>query len=60
LRIAEVLTGALGFDERNISRREEIRIGAILRTLGYTRKKVRDGVRVLWAYVPPMSEPFPL
>lgn len=54
LRIAEVLKGALGFDERNISRREELRISAILRTFGYARKKVRDGERTMWGYVPDM------
>lgn len=52
LRVGDVLKGALKFDEKNINRRDELRVGAILRTLGYARKKVRDSERTIWAYVP--------
>lgn len=52
LRVGDVLKGALGFEERSIGRREETRLGAVLRTLGYARKKIRDEGRTIWAYVP--------
>jgi Virulence-associated protein E/Bifunctional DNA primase/polymerase, N-terminal len=52
LRVADVLRDALGFDKKAIGRREESRVGAILRKLGFERKKVRDGGRIVWAYVP--------
>ena len=52
LRVGDVLRGALGFDTRHVNRREEIRAGAVLRGLGYVRKKSRvDGVGV-WGFVP--------
>jgi len=51
LRVGDVLKGALGLDPKNVGRREEMRVGAALRAIGYARKKVRDGERVLWAYV---------
>jgi hypothetical protein len=52
LRVGEVLKGALGFDPRHVNRRDEIRAGAVLRALGYSRKKSRvDGVSV-WGFVP--------
>jgi Virulence-associated protein E/Bifunctional DNA primase/polymerase, N-terminal len=52
LRVGDVLKNALSFDQKHVGRREESRVGAILRTLGYARKKVRDGSRLVWAYVP--------
>lgn len=52
LRVGDVLRGALKFDERHVGRREELRAGAILRTIGYERKKVREDGRVFWAFVP--------
>lgn len=52
LRIGDVLKGALGYEPKHVSRREEIRAGAVLRVLGYARKKVRvDGV-LTWGFVP--------
>ena len=52
LRIGDVLKGALGYEPKHVSRREELRAGAVLRTLGYARKKVRvDGV-LTWGFVP--------
>jgi len=59
LRIADVLKGALSLDPRNVARREELRVGAVLRTLGYERRKVRDGEKVFWAYRRPVPEVFP-
>jgi predicted P-loop ATPase len=52
LRIADVLKGAMGLDAKHCTRREELRVAAVLRKLGFMRKKVRDGERVVWAYVP--------
>lgn len=52
LRIVDVLKGALGFDEKHIGRREELRVSAILRTLGYERKRLRVDGEKKWLYVP--------
>lgn len=52
LRVGDVLKGALGYEAKHINRRDEIRAGAVLRALGYARKKSRiDGVGV-WGFVP--------
>ena len=52
LQTHEVLEGALKLDAKNSKRVEEMRVGAVLRTLGYTRKQLRiDGCRQ-WVYVP--------
>lgn len=59
LRVTEILVEALGFTERNISRKEETRMSTTLRALGYTRKKVRVGGKVMWAHVPLVPHPFP-
>lgn len=59
LRVTEVLTEALGFVERNITRKEETRMGTTLRALGYARKKVRVGGKVVWGYVPLVPLVFP-
>jgi len=50
-RIGDVLQGALGFDPKHISRREELRVGRVLRKLGYDKRTVRDGTHrsKLWA-----------
>lgn len=55
LRTKDVLVEALGFNERNITRREEMRLGAIFSALGYSRKKLRIDGRVAWVYVPTCS-----
>lgn len=55
LRIADVLQDALSVPAKSQGRREELRMGAVLRTFGYERKKVRDGNRTIWAYVPHQS-----
>lgn len=39
LRSADVLTGALGFESKNIGRREEMRIGKTLQSLGYKKER---------------------
>lgn len=59
LRVNDVLIEALGFTERNIARKDEVRVGAILRALGYSRKKVRVDGRTVWAFVPavPLCSP---
>jgi len=52
LRVRDVLRGALGIEDKAIGRREELRAAAVLRALGYSRKKVRESGRTMWAYVP--------
>jgi hypothetical protein len=52
LRVGDVLRSAVGFDDKQINRREELRMGAVLRTLGYTRRKLSDGGKKIWAYSP--------
>jgi hypothetical protein len=59
LRVVDVLKGALGLDPKHIARREEMRAGTALRNLGYERKKVRDGERLIWAYRVPVPDVFP-
>jgi hypothetical protein len=59
LRVTDVLVEALGFVERNITRKEENRMGTTLRTLGYTRKKVRIGGKIAWAFVPLVPLAYP-
>jgi predicted P-loop ATPase len=55
----QVLTGALGFDAKHIKRAEEMRVGAVLRQLGYSRKKARVEGRLLWVFVPTVPTSFP-
>lgn len=55
LRIGDVLRGALNLDAKHCGRREELRLGAVLRRLDYQRRKVRDGGKVVWAYVPSVT-----
>lgn len=50
LQVTDVLRGALGFKDQQIKRSDEMRAGAALRTLGYTRKKARVGARLLWVF----------
>ena len=59
LRVTDVLVEALGFTERNISRKEETRMATTLRTLGYTRKKLRVEGKSVWAFVPLVPLVFP-
>lgn len=52
LRIGDVLRGALGFEVKAIKRTEEMRAGAALRQLGYSRKKVWIDGKSMWAFIP--------
>ena len=38
---AELLTHALGYDQKQIGRREEMRVGALLKQMGYSRQQIR-------------------
>lgn len=60
LRLGDVLKGALGLDSKHVARREESRAASALRALGYERKKVRDGERVIWGYRPVVPDPCPM
>ena len=55
VKTCEVLTEALQFSARNITRREEMRVGAVLRKLGYVRERrqIDGGARAyVYARVP--------
>ncbi len=41
--MAEIAAGALGIDTKNLGKREEMRIGKVLRGLGMDRRVVREG-----------------
>lgn len=43
LRLHDVLRFALNFDSKAITRREELRMGRVLRSIGYERRVIRDG-----------------
>jgi len=48
----DALVEALGFDKRQIGRREEMRMAAVFRALGWERKRIQvEGVQK-WRYVP--------
>ena len=52
LKIADVLVGSLGFDPKSIKRSDEMRMGALLRNMGYSRKRMQiNGVQE-YVYVP--------
>ncbi|EXI92413.1 MAG: putative P-loop ATPase [Candidatus Accumulibacter sp. BA-94] len=51
LRLNDVLRFALNFDTKNITRREELRVGRVLQLIGYERKVVRDGDKLFKAWV---------
>jgi hypothetical protein len=55
LRLSEVMRDALQFENKQIKRGDEMRAGAVLRGLGFERKKVREGAASFWAYVPPSA-----
>lgn len=50
LKSCDVLIGAIGMDIKSINRMAQMRIGKVLRTLGYSKKLIRDGERVIKAY----------
>ncbi|MCM8595157.1 VapE domain-containing protein [Accumulibacter sp.] len=51
LRLNDVLRFALNFDTKNITRREELRVGRVLTTIGYEKKVVREGDKLFKAWV---------
>ena len=52
LKIADVLVGSLGYDPKSIKRGDEMRMGALLKNLGYSRKRLQvSGVQGYY-YVP--------
>ena len=48
----DVLQGAIGLDVKNIKRVDEMRMGSVLRKLGYERKRVAVNGEQLWRFVP--------
>lgn len=52
IRIGEILQEALGLQISHVRRAEELRVGAILRKWNWERRKIREGGRTPWAYVP--------
>lgn len=55
LRVRDVMRNALNFTDSQIKRGDEMRVAAILRKLGYARRKVREGKGTFWAFVPSRS-----
>ncbi|TRZ57348.1 MAG: hypothetical protein D4S02_13800 [Rhodocyclaceae bacterium] len=51
LRLGEVLKFALHFDDKSITRREELRLGRVLKAIGYEKKDVRDDDKKFKAWV---------
>jgi predicted P-loop ATPase len=50
-RMNDIMTNAVGLDSRTITRIQELRVSRVLRALGYVRRSVRDGGRVIKAWV---------
>ncbi len=50
-KLHDVMVSALGMDVRNIARRDELRAGRVLRTLGYERATVREGSQTFKGWV---------
>lgn len=57
LQVSDVLRHALGFDARNIKRADEMRIGKVLRALGYERGERRVSGKVAKVWLAPLSRP---
>lgn len=57
LRTNDVASGALNLDAKNTTRMHQMRIAAVLRELGYSRRRVRVGETRIWAFVPTLSLP---
>lgn len=53
LHANDVLRGALGLDAKSISKREEMRIGKVLQTLGYARERRSIGKQQTRVWVKP-------
>lgn len=60
VRMADVLSLAIGLDVRHTTRNHELRCGRIMRQLGYEKKVTRIKGRVTKAWVPPASNVDPL
>jgi predicted P-loop ATPase len=56
LQTHEVLRWALGIEERNCGRLEEMRVAKILRNLGYERKRLRLNGKQSWVFVPTVPD----
>ena len=50
VRICEILQDALRIEMRNTKRYDELRVAAILRELGLTRKKLRVDGALRWVF----------
>ena len=48
----EVIQGAIGLDLKNIKRGDEMRMGAVLRKLGFERRRIQIGGVQSWRYMP--------
>lgn len=45
-KLHDVMVSALGMNVQNIARKDELRAGRVLRSLGYEKRLVRDGLQV--------------
>ena len=52
IKTADVLMDALNFDKKHIGRREELRIGRVMKALGYEKKKERLNGKPEWCFIP--------
>jgi hypothetical protein len=53
LRIGDVLREAIGMSPERVEKRDEMRMGKVLRTMGYERTKVRVKGKPDWGFVFP-------
>ncbi len=56
LLTSNVLVSVLGMDVRHIKRADEMRMGSVLRKLGFERKRVKVEGEQRWRYVPTSGE----
>lgn len=49
-KIGSLMQGALGFDARQLARKDELRVGRVLRKLGYSKVRVRDVTHQIWVW----------
>ncbi len=52
LRTTDVLLDCIGLDVKGIGKGQEMRIAAVLKQIGYSRKKLRHGNESFWGFVP--------
>jgi putative DNA primase/helicase len=55
----QVLLGALGARKDSITRTDAMKVGALLRQIGFTHRQVRNGKAKEWRYFPPEAVPQP-